>query len=164
MADRQSWHAQLHLQAYSDFSVAEPVAADRMAYWVTVSGQIIYRACLIVFWITLNCCTIAFGVFVEPLWRRQASFRRLQFPGRIPVIAVALPILLAYAAYRTFQISGIWHVILPFAAVVVSGAILLVLLASFNVVRKAAFMPIDRGGGAKGIQVHAADRSGPAGV
>jgi hypothetical protein len=157
LAERQSWHARLHQQAYSDFSVAEPVAADRMAYWVTVSGQIIYRVCLIVFWITLNCCTIAFGVFVEPLWHREASFRRLQLPGRIPVIAVALPFLLAYAAYRTIQIFDIWHVILPFAAVIACGTIFLGLLAGFNVFRKAAFGSIDRGSDVTAIQVHAAD-------
>jgi hypothetical protein len=99
-------------------------------------GQIIYRACLIVFWITLNCCTIPFGVCVEPLWREQSKFRFLQFPGNIPVIAIALPILLAYAGYRTFQVFGIWHVILPFAAIGATAAIFLSSLIGFNVLRE----------------------------
>jgi small-conductance mechanosensitive channel len=155
VTDRQSWRAKIHRQAYTDFSVPEIVPADQLAYWLTVLGQISYRAFLIVFWITLNCCTIAFGVFVEPLWRRQATFRRLQFPGRIPVIALALPILAAYSAYRTFEIYGLWHVILPFAAVIVTGAVFLVSLAGFNVVRRA--VGVNRREGASGRR---ADRPG----
>ncbi len=143
MVDKLSWHAQLHSQAYSDFSVPEPAPFDRLAYCVTVAGQIVYRSCLVIFWITLNCCTIAFGVFVEPLWRKNATFRRLQLPGKIPVIAIALPILLAYAAWRTFQMYGIWHVILPFAFIAVSGAVLLGSLAGFNIVRRATFIRVD---------------------
>jgi hypothetical protein len=89
-----------------------------------------------IFWITLNGCTIAFGVYVEPLWRKQSKFRFLQFPGNIPVIAIALPILLAYAAYRTFQVFGIWHVILPFAAIGTAAAIFLGSFIGFNFLQK----------------------------
>jgi hypothetical protein len=99
-------------------------------------GQIVYRACLIIFWITLNCCMIAFGVWVEPLWRERAKFRFLQFPGNIPVIAIALPILLAYAGYRTFLVFGIWHVILPFATIGATAAILLLSFIGLNAFRK----------------------------
>jgi hypothetical protein len=148
VADEQSWGAKIHRQAYSDFSVPEIIPADQWAFWLTVLGQILYRAFLIFFWITLNCCTIAFGVFVEPLWRKRATFRRLQLPGRIPVIALALPILLANSAYRTFEIYGIWHVVLPFAAVIVTGAVFLVSLAGFNVVRRA--VGVNRREGASG--------------
>ena len=146
MEDEQSWSAKIHRQAYSDFSVPEIIPADRLAFWVTVLGQIFYRAFLIFFWITLNCCTIAFGVFVEPLWRKGATFSRLQLPGRIPVIALALPILLANSAYRTFEIYGIWDVILPFAAVIVTATVFLVSLAGFNVVRRAAGVNRREGG------------------
>jgi hypothetical protein len=52
------------------------------------------------------------------------------------VIAIALPILFAYAAYRTVQISGVWHVILPFAAVGTTAAIFLSSFLGFNVIRK----------------------------
>ena len=99
-------------------------------------GQYFYRACLIISWITLNCCTIPFGVWVEPLWREQSKFRFLQFPGNIPVIAIALPILLVYAAYRTFLVFGIWHLILPFATVGATAAILLLSFIGLNAFRK----------------------------
>jgi hypothetical protein len=99
-------------------------------------GQIVYRACLFIFWITLNCCVIAFGVWVEPLWRERPKFRFLQFPGNVPVIAMALPILLVYAAYRTFLVFGIWHVVLPFATIGGIAAILLVSFIGLNAFRK----------------------------
>jgi hypothetical protein len=113
-------------------------------------GQIVYRACLIIFWITLNCCTMPFGVWVEPLWREQSKFRFLQFPGNIPVIAVALPILLAYAAYRTFLVFGIWHVILPFAAIGATAAIFLGSFIGLNVFRERGA----RGARDKGLPTH----------
>ena len=139
MASARSWHGRLHQQAYTDFSVPEAVAPDPVAYWAAVAGQIVYRGCLVIFWIVLNCCTLAFGVFVEPLWREKSHFRRLQFPGRIPVIAVALPILLAYATYQTYLSFGLWHVILPFVAVAVSVVFFLTLFAVFNIIRRAVF-------------------------
>jgi hypothetical protein len=112
-------------------------------------GHIIYQACLIFFWITLNCCTLFFGVFVEPLWRDQPKFRLLQFPGRIPCIAIALPILLAYAAYRTFQLFGIWHVLLPFAAIGIAAPLFVGSLMGFNAIRQRDLLArVARGGGA----------------
>ncbi len=103
---------------------------------VVAVGQIVYEACLVIIWVTLNCCTIAFGVWVEPLWREQSKFRFLQFPGKIPVIAITLPIMLAYAAYRTFLIFGIWHIILPFAAIGAGAVILLGSLVGLNTFRE----------------------------
>jgi hypothetical protein len=109
-------------------------------------GQILYQAALVIFWIALNCFTIPFGVWVEPLWRERSKYRFLQFPGKIPVIAVALPILLAYAGYRTFQIFGIWHVILPFAAIGATAAILLGSCIGLNISReRGARVARDRG-------------------
>lgn len=135
MGGKEPWHARFYLQAYSDFSVPAPPPADGFAYWIAVSGQIIYRVCLAISWISLNVGTLPFGVWVEPPWRKRARFRLLQFPGRIPVIAVALPLLLAYAAYRTSQGYGVWHVILPFAAVAAGATVSLALLGGFNLLR-----------------------------
>jgi hypothetical protein len=117
LGEKQPWHARFYLQAYSDFSVPAPPPADGFAYWIAVVG------------------TLPFGVWVEPPWRKRARFRLLQFPGRIPVIAVALPLLLAYAAYRTSQGYGVWHVILPFAAVAAGATVSLALLGGFNLLR-----------------------------
>ena len=135
LVDKLSWHAQLYRQAYTDFSVPAS-RADRLAYCTAIAGQIVYRACLAIFWGTLNICTLPFGVFVEPLWRKFARFRLLQFPRRIPVIAVALPLLLAYAAYQTFQIYGVWHVILPFVAIAAASTTSLGLFGGFNLLRR----------------------------
>ncbi|MCW5703767.1 MAG: hypothetical protein AB7I42_07350 [Bradyrhizobium sp.] len=138
MGDEQSWRARLYRQAYSDFFVTPPPRADDVAYALAVIGHVIYRLCLAVAWITLNIGALPFGVWVEPPWRSYARFRLLQFPGRIPVISVALPLLLAWAAYRTFCAYGAWHVILPFAAIAVVATVSLLLLGGFNLLRRAS--------------------------
>ncbi|MBU6461276.1 MAG: hypothetical protein KGK01_07400 [Bradyrhizobium sp.] len=135
MEVKKPWHARLYVQAYSDFSVPAP-PADRFAYWTAIAGQIIYRGCLTVFLITLNVCALSFGVLVEPPWRKFARFRLLQLPHRIPVIAVALPLLLACAAYRTFQHHSGWHVVLPFAAIAAAATTFLALFGGFNLLRR----------------------------
>lgn len=131
LREKQPWHARLYVRAYSDFSVPAP-PADGAGYWAAVSGHIIYRVCLAVCWITFNVCALPLGVWAEPPWRPFARSRLLQFPGRIPVIGVAAPLVLAYAAYWTFRIYGVWHVILPFAAVAGASAIYLALLVAFS--------------------------------
>ncbi len=136
MDKKQAWHSVFYRQAYSDFSASPPLQAAGSSYWMAVGGNVLYRACLIVFWATLNVFTTPFGVFVEPLWRQQARFRRLQFPGRIPVIAVALPILLSFAAYRTAETRGVWHVVLPFVAMALGGALSLALLVCFQLFQR----------------------------
>lgn len=137
LGDEQSWHARLYRQAYSDFFVPAPPPADDFAYWAAVFGHAIYRLCLTAAWISLNIGTLPFGVWVEPPWRSYARFRLLQFPGRIPVIGVALPLLLAGAAYMTFRAYGVWHVILPFAAIAIGATTFLMLLGGFNLLRGA---------------------------
>lgn len=131
----RSWHARLHSQAYSDFGVREP-STDELGYWVAVTGQIAYRACLFVFWLILNCCTAFLGVLVRPLWRPRPRFRFLQFPGGIPVISATLPILFFFCSYQTFLRNGAWHVILPFIAFAATSAIFFVLFAGINALRK----------------------------
>jgi hypothetical protein len=138
MAERQIvWHRILYESAYRDFSVEPPIPHDHLSYLVTVICRIAYLASTFIFWIVLNFATLPFGVFVEPLWKVDARFRRLQFPGGIPVISVALPLLLAFAAYRTYLVRGIFDVVAPFLLFAVTSIGLLAGLAGFNVLRRA---------------------------
>ena len=134
-----TWHRRFFDAAYLEFDVPVEEPRDALSYWTSVSARVAYILCSFVFWLTLNVATLPFGVFVEPLWRRDAAFRRLSLPGRIPVIAIALPILLAYASYRTFLLFGLWHVIGPFLLVAATVIVFLGGLAGFNLARRAIF-------------------------
>ena len=127
----------LFARAYRDFGVEPPAAVDRWGYWTTVVGAMIYVACMWVFWVTLNIGSLPLGVFVEPLWRPEAKFRRLKLPGGIPLIAIALPILLAYTSYVTYLRRGLWFVVGPYLLVAVAGTFFIAAFVCFNLVRRA---------------------------
>jgi hypothetical protein len=136
MDERRSWHSFFYDWAYTDFATSAPPCAIGSTYWIAVAGNVIYRICLIVFWASLNVFAVPFGVFVEPLWCKSASFRRLQFPGSIPAISVLLPVLGAYAVYCTGKTYGLWHVFLPFVATTLGGLSLICLLVFLNFFQK----------------------------
>lgn len=131
-----AWHARLYRQTFTYFGSEPRPPADSLAYWMSVLGGLLFLASIALFWLTLNCATLFFGVFVEPLWRSDAKFRLLQLPGRIPLIAICLPLLLAYAAYRTYQIHGVSHVVGPFLLVAGSVIFFLGSISLFNVLRR----------------------------
>lgn len=112
--DRNTWHGRLFVWSYSAFNQRPPQQFDLWLYAGTVLGAILFIACGLVICLVLNIGTLPFGVFVEPIWRDDARFRRLTFPGGIPIISVALPFWLALATWHTFMTRGLVEAIGPF--------------------------------------------------
>lgn len=134
--DGNSWHGQLFVWSYSAFYQKPPREFDLWLYCATVLGAIVFLACAFLICIVLNIGTILFGVFVEPIWRVDARFRRLAFPGGIPIISVALPILLAFAAWHNWLTHGIAQTLAPFVITAVLGFALLGCFVLFNRMRR----------------------------
>jgi hypothetical protein len=134
--ERNSWHGRLFAWSYSAFDQQVPKQFDIWLYGTTVLGALVFLACGAVICIILNIGTIPFGVFVEPIWRPDARFRRLAFPGGIPIISVALPILLAYAGWCTWVARGPIYAIAPFVLTAAMGFSLLGCFVVFNRLRR----------------------------
>jgi hypothetical protein len=136
--DTNSWHGRLFVWSYSAFGQKPPREFDLWAYGVTVLGAVGFLASGVLICIVLNIGTIPFGVFVEPIWRDDARFRRLTFPGGIPIISVALPFWLALATWHTWQTRGIAEAVGPFVFTTVLGFALLAVFVLSNRLRRKA--------------------------
>jgi hypothetical protein len=132
----KSWHGQLFEWSYSAFDQQPPQQFDLWLYVVTVAGAVVFLACAVLICIVLNIGTIPFGVFVEPIWRADARFRRLTFPGGIPIISVALPFWLAIATWHTWVTRGIALALGPFVVTAGLGFALLACFVFFNRARR----------------------------
>jgi hypothetical protein len=131
-----TWHARLFVWSYSAFGEPAPKEFDLWRYLTTVSGAVVFLFCAGVIFIVLNIGTLPLGVFTEPIWRKDARFRRLAFPGGIPIIAVAAPLWLALAARRNWATYGIAETLAPFVITVLLGFALLGCCVLFNGVRR----------------------------
>ena len=99
---------------------------------ITVCGALAFLLCAFVILIVLNAGTLPLGVFAEPVWRKDARFRRLAFPGGIPIIAVAAPLWLALAAWRNCATYGLAETLAPFVITSLLGFALLGCCVLFN--------------------------------
>jgi len=131
-----TWHARLFVWSYSAFGESAPKEFDLWRYLTTVSGAVVFLFCASVIFIVLNIGTLPLGVLAEPIWRKDARFRRLTFPGGIPIIAVAAPLWLALAAWRNWATYGIAETLAPFVITVLLGFALLGCCVLFNGVRR----------------------------
>jgi hypothetical protein len=131
-----TWHARLFVWSYSAFGEAAPKEFDLWRYLATVSGAVIFLFCAGVILVVLNAGTLPLSVFAEPIWRKDARFRRLTFPGGIPIIAVAAPLWLALAAWRNWATYGMAETLAPFVITVLLGFALLGCCVLFNGVRR----------------------------
>ena len=134
--DGNSWHGRLFVWSYSTFDQKPPKQFDWWHYGATVLGAVLFLICAFAICIVLNIGTLPFGVFVEPIWRTDARFRRLTFPGGIPIISVALPIWLAIAAWHNWMTRGIVHTLGPFVVIGMLGFGLLGCFVLFNRMRR----------------------------
>lgn len=134
--DGKSWHGRLFIWSYTAFNRTPPQQFDLWLYVTTVLAVIVFLICGLAFSIVLNIGTLPFGVFVEPIWRADARFRRLTFPGGIPIISVALPFWLALATWHTFVTRGPAEAIGPFFFTPVLAFGLLGLVVVFNRMRR----------------------------
>jgi hypothetical protein len=134
--DGNSWHGRLFIWSYSAFNQAPPRQFDFWLYCGTVLGAVIFLACGVIICIVLNIGTLPFGVLVEPIWRDDARFRRLTFPGGIPIISVALPFWLALAMWHTFVTRGFVEMVGPFVFTAALGFGLLAAVVILNRMRR----------------------------
>src|ERR1700684_2598217 len=136
MIDTSSWHGRLIVCFYAGFDQKPPRQCDPWRYVATLLGAALYLGCSLLFCIPLNIGTIPFGVFVEPVWLPRARFRRLTFPGGIPIISVALPFWLAIATWHTWRTRGLAEAIGPFVFTAVLAFALLACFVLFNRLRR----------------------------
>lgn len=79
--------------------------------------------------IVFNFFTLFCGVTFTFLGKDKAEFRFFSFFGRVPVVAVALPVLFGYAIWHQGSLNGLVETALPFFGVWALGAACLVLVA-----------------------------------
>src|ERR1700684_3105471 len=104
VAENRTWHEKLYALSYTMFDAEPRDASDRWAYWTTVVGIAIYCGIALFIFLTLNLCTLPFGVLAEPMWRSKASFRFLRFPNGLPIIPFSVAVLFGYATYRAWML------------------------------------------------------------
>ena len=131
-----TWHGRLFVWSYSAFGETAPKEFDFLRYLATVSGTLAFILCGCVILVVLNAGTLPFGVFAEPIWLKDARFRRLRFPGGIPIIAVAAPLWLALAAGHNWATYGIFETLAPFLITALLGFALLGCCVLFDGVRR----------------------------
>lgn len=134
--DGNSWHGRLFIWSYSVYNQRPPPEFDGWQYGTTILAAVVFLLCAVLISVVLNIGTIPFGVIVEPIWRRDARFRRLTFPGGIPIIAVAVPIWLGLAAWREWTAYGIVATLAPFVITAIFGFALLGSFVLFNRARR----------------------------
>jgi hypothetical protein len=130
------WHGRLFVWSYSARGEAVPKEFDLWRYLATVAGALAFLVCAFVILVVLNAGTLPLGVFAEPIWQKDACFRRLKFPGGIPIIAVAAPLWLALAAWRNWATYGLVETLAPCVITALLGFALLGCCVLFNGARR----------------------------
>jgi hypothetical protein len=131
-----TWHGRLFVWSYSALGEPVPKEFDFWRYLATVSGAAAFLFCGGVILIVLNIGTLPLGVYAEPIWQKDARFRRLRFPGGIPIIAVAAPLWLALAAWHNWATYGVAETLAPFIITGLLGFVLLGCCVVFNGIRR----------------------------
>jgi hypothetical protein len=121
VTENQTWHEKLYALSYRMFDAEPRNASDRCTYWMTVLGMAIYCGIALLILLTLNLCTLPFGVLAEPTWRPKASFRLLRFSNGLPIIPFSVAVLFGYAAYRTWMLRGALMAVGPWLFVGILG-------------------------------------------
>lgn len=140
--ETDSWQGRLLARACSAIGQPPPRQADPWRRAAILLAAAVFLACAFVICVVLNIGTMPLGVFVEPIWQADARFRRLTFPGGIPIIAVALPIVLAFAAWRNWAAHGIALTLGPFVFTAVLAFALLGVVVLFNRMRRRLPRPL----------------------
>ncbi len=133
--ENQTWHEVLYALSYRMFDAEPRDASDRLAYWMTVLGMAIYCSIALLIFLTLNLCTLPFGVLAEPMWRPKASFRILRFPNGFPIIPFSVAVLFGYSTYRTWLLRGALMAVGPWLFVGIFGLAFIVAAITYNRLR-----------------------------
>jgi hypothetical protein len=136
--DTGVWHARVFAGAYSIFGVPAPVRADRWFYAVTIILALVCLAIAALACLVINAATLPFGVFVEPVWRRNPRFRLLRLPGGLPLLVVASLILGLYTGYRHVLAFGPAMTFGGAAFTLVLGVVCFAAVIAFNEIRQRA--------------------------
>lgn len=136
MIDRKSWHARLFVWARGVFGQNEAETFDAFSYGLTVTMALVYLVCAAIIWIILNAGTLLFGVYAEPVWRPNTRFHVLFLPGRIPVVAIAIPVLLGFALWRSWLADGVLITAAPFVVTIGLGFGLFGTFVAMNTLRR----------------------------
>ena len=133
--DGRSWHGRLFVWARDVLGMG-PSAVDGFIYVGTVLVAILFISCAAAIWIVLNAGTLLFGVYAEPAWRADSGFVVLKLPGRIPLVAIATPVLLGYALWRTWLTDGVLVAAAPFVLTIFLGFALFGMFIAINKLRR----------------------------
>lgn len=82
--------------------------------------------------LVLNFFSLFIGVLITFVGREGVRFRFLKLFGRLPVIAVSLPVLFGYAIWHHSITHGLTATLAPMLGVWVLGAMLVVIAAVWN--------------------------------
>ena len=107
-----------------------------ISYAVTIAIAFIFLLLAVAIWIILNIGTLFFGVYTEPVWRLESRFRVLFLPGRIPIIAISVPVLLGFAFYRSWVAYGWLETVAPFLFTIGLGFGLYGAFIAINILRR----------------------------
>ena len=121
----------LHL-AYSSFGRSPPgdlKGLSWLAVWLVCTGFVIVSIGITV---VLNFFSLCAGILITFLGQDRVRFRFLAFFGKLPVIAVALPVLFAYAVWHQSADNGVLWVIWPAVAVLAIAALCLLIAAAIG--------------------------------
>lgn len=132
----KSWHARLFVWARGVFGQGQAENFDAFSYVSTVILALVFFFCATVIWIVLNAGTLLFGVYAEPVWRSNTRFHVLFLPGRIPIVAIAIPVLLGFALWRSWLADGLLMTAAPFLVTMGLGFGLFGAFVAMNTLRR----------------------------
>jgi hypothetical protein len=116
--------------------IREDDPANSFVFYQTIVLAGVVFVCGFVIWLVLNAGSLLFGVYVSPVWRPAVRFHVLFLPGRIPIIVIAMPVLLAFALWRSVQAYGLVITAAPLLITVALGVFLLGCLIVLNRFRR----------------------------
>jgi hypothetical protein len=133
---RDSWHGTLFAWANRLFGQKPAAEPDAFSYLLTIALALIFLSIALGIWLALNLGTLLFGVYVEPIWELDTRFHVLFLPGRIPIIAIASPVLIAYGFWRNGFANGFWTSVAPVVVTIGLGCSLFGLCIGANLLRR----------------------------
>jgi hypothetical protein len=121
----QSRRGLLLISARRVLRISEDEPADAVVFCETVLSAAFVFICGVAIWLVLNAGTLLFGIYVTPVWRPAARFHILFLPGRIPIVVIAMPVLIAFAFWRSMRAYGPMITAAPVLITVALGVALL---------------------------------------
>ncbi len=122
--------------AYSSFGQTPPKNLSGMSLfstWLVCTAFVITSIGITV---VLNFFSLFAGILITFLGKDHVRFQFLSFFGKVPVIAVALPVLFAYAVWHQSADHGALYVVWPAVAVLLIAAACLAVAATFGIRRR----------------------------